>query len=209
MLELLLIRHGQTDWNVGRKVMGMQPVGLNAHGRSQVERMAVALQPSALAAIYASPAQRTLESAEIVAQGRELAVVPHAAFSEVDYGDWINAPFHAFDQLPIFQQYLYAPQTTQIPGGENVCAMQARAVAGIEEIRVAHQDGRIAVVSHSDVIKAIIVHYVGAPLAHWQRYAVDNASCTVLRFSTHQPRLLALNAHPDWQERLSTLRDLY
>jgi 2,3-bisphosphoglycerate-dependent phosphoglycerate mutase len=154
MLELLLIRHGQTDWNVERRVMGMEPIGINATGRAQMEQMAAGLAAVSLDAIIASPAQRTRESADcLVTTSNGLDVTENDAYGEIVYGEWVGRPFRDFDALPAFEQYMYAPSTVQIPGGERLVDTQRRAVEGVERIRTERTDGRVAIVTHADIIK--------------------------------------------------------
>ncbi|MBI2343048.1 MAG: histidine phosphatase family protein [Deltaproteobacteria bacterium] len=199
MFELLLVRHGETDWNARRRVMGMRPIGLNEHGRAQVTALAAALRSIPLEAIYASPAQRTMESAEILADGRVPgAVTPTPAFAEIDYGDWIGEPFTAIEETTAFADYLFRPSTFTIPGGEVVVAVQERAVAGVRQLQERHEAGRILIVTHADIVKAIVTHFLHLSLDHWQLCAVDNASLAVFRLHGARGRLLALNLHPTW-----------
>lgn len=196
MLEIVFVRHGQTDWNVSRRVMGTRPIGLNATGVAQVRAVADVLSPMPVTAIYTSPAKRAQESAAILAEGRNgTPVSDHAAFVEVDYGDWIGLYFSQFEAL-LFNDYLKSPTTFQIPGGESIVGMQRRAVAGVEELRAKFARGRVVIVSHADVIKSMLVHYLDIPLDQWHQFKVDNASLSVLRFEG-RPRCLTLNYHPE------------
>lgn len=199
-LELLLVRHGETPWNVERRVMGMRPIGLTPNGQVQLTQIARALAPVALDAVYTSPAQRTRESADILLAHREAptTLIEHDAFAEVDYGDWIGHPFTAFEGTTAFFDYLLRPSTFQVPGGERLTDMQRRAVAGVESIATRHTPGRVAVVTHADIVKAIVVHYVGAPLDHWHRYWVVNGSVTILRIANGRGRLVGMNLCPVW-----------
>jgi broad specificity phosphatase PhoE len=197
MFEVLLVRHGQTDWNVERRVMGAKPIALNATGHSQVRTVAQLMQQTPLTAIATSPALRTVESAHIIAESHEgLVPVETQAFIEVDYGDWVGKHFSVFEDL-LYNEYMHEPSTFQIPGGESITGMQSRAVAGIEALREAYPTGRCVVVSHADVIKAIYVHYMEVPLDRWHHYKIDNASITALRFEAARVRCLMLNFHPE------------
>lgn len=199
MLDLLIVRHGQTPWNVERRVMGMRPIGLTEVGKEQLSSMAQLLAPIDLDAIYCSPAKRTRESADILAAGRSIPLHEDEAFAEVDYGDWIGEPFTFFEGTPDFYSYIASPSTFQIPGGERILEMQKRVVAGVERIRANHQNGRVVIVTHADIVKSIIVHYLDHSLDYWHRYAVANGSLAALRFSKEDARLLALNLRPDWE----------
>lgn len=193
MLEIILLRHGQTDWNVNRKVMGRQPIPINDVGVAQLAAVADWLAPIAIDALYAGSALRTQQSAGIIAQRRGLPVRTDDAFVEVDYGDWINLPFDAVEPTPAFHDYLFAPRGFTIPGGENIIAMQQRAVAGIDRIRVSHPEGRVVACSHADVIKAILSHYMGLALNNWQHLRIDNASISVLQIVGRSVRMPVMN----------------
>lgn len=198
MFEVLLIRHGQTDWNAGRRVMGRQPIGLNAAGREQVSRLAAAMAESQIVAVYASPTRRTMESAELLLNGHRGATPLHEepGVVEIDYGDWVNLPFEDVEPTPNFTEYIVSPSRMQIPGGERPTAVQERAVAVVERIRQEHGTGRVAVVSHADVIKVVLVHYLGMPLDRWQQFKIDNGSLTWLRFYPGGVRVVGVNWHP-------------
>lgn len=199
MLEVLLVRHGQTDWNRDRRVMGATPIGLNATGQAQIAALAARLRSVSIDAIHASPLRRTRESAALLGAGRDgLMITDTPAFAEIDYGDWVGQPFSAVETTPAFLQYLHQPSTLRIPGGERIVDTQRRAVAGIEQLCAQHPQGRVLVVSHADLIKAIIVHYVGAPLDHWHRYKIDNGSLTVLCVHAGQGVILGLNLQDAW-----------
>ncbi|MBI4237895.1 MAG: histidine phosphatase family protein [Deltaproteobacteria bacterium] len=198
MFEVLLVRHGQTDWNAGRRVMGRQPIGLNATGRAQVAALAGALAECNVVAIYASPTRRTMESAELLLDGHrgDAPLQEDPGLVEIDYGDWVNLPFEAVEPQPSFTEYLVRPSQMQIPGGERPTEVQARAVAAVERMRSAHPSGRVAVVSHADVIKVVLVHYLGMPLDRWQQFKIDNGSLTWLRFYPGGVRVVGVNWHP-------------
>lgn len=193
MLEILLVRHGQTDWNVGRKVMGRQPIPINAVGVAQLAAVAAWLAPVPIDAIVAGSALRTQQSAAIIASPRQLHVSTDDAFVEIDYGHWINKSFEEVEPTKEFHQYLHQPSGFTIPGGEEMHAMRDRAIAGIDRICAGHTTGRVVAVSHADVIKTIVVHYLGIPLNDWQRLCIDNSSISILRVQPGRVRVAAVN----------------
>lgn len=183
MLELWLLRHGETAWNVERRVMGRLPIGLNAQGCAQVKAVRQGCAQVSFDAAHVSPAQRTMETAELLLDGSATPIFPDEAFWEIDYGDWIEQPFPDADSLPMLRDYFEQPETSQIPGGERPIDAQARAVAGVESIRRRYDEGRVLVVSHADVIKATLVHFLQMRLNDWQRLSVRNASLSIVRFA--------------------------
>lgn len=199
MLELLLIRHGQTDWNVERKVMGRNPIPLNTTGRAQARDLAKGLKNIPIHAIYTSPTKRTMQTAQILMKGRDtVPLMQEEGFTEIEYGEWVGHDINQLLPSEQFQAYLKKPSEYAIPGGETVVGAMQRAVAAVEKIRTSHKGQRVAAFSHADVIRAIVVHYLKLPLDEWQGFSIDNASMSVLQFRDEKIRLVTLNCQGDW-----------
>ncbi len=208
MLEVIFVRHGQTAWNVERRVMGMLPIGLTAEGRKQIQATAADLAGVPFAKILTSPAQRTRESAEIIAKKkRGVVIVDTPAFAEINYGDWIDRPFTDIEKTGELQTYFDSPSTYVIPGGERVTDAMQRVIAGVEAIRKHHAHGRIVVVTHADIVKFVLIHYLEFPLDHWQRFRIDNGTATVVRFGEHaRARIVGVNLCSGWGRLLSDIQ---
>jgi len=193
MMNLLLIRHALNDW-ADKKLAGWTPgVSLNAEGCAQVEALVKQLADVPLAAVYSSPLERTMETAQPVADAHGLAVRVREALGEVRYGEWTGRSLEELqkeDLWPIIQVY---PSGARFPGGESLREVQARLVAEIDAIRGAHDKETVAVFSHSDPIKMAVAHYLGLPLDLYQRLSIGPASVTAFAFTRFGPRLLALN----------------
>lgn len=193
MTDLLLIRHATNDW-VGDRLAGWTPgVHLNASGRSQAAALADRLAAWPLSAIYCSPLERAVETAQPVAARRGLEVVIEADVGESRYGDWTGQALKDLAKTPEWLQVQVTPGLARFPNGESLGEMQARSVAAVERLRRLHPSGIVAIFSHADVIKAVTAYYAGLPLDLFQRLVVDTASITWLRFTPHGPRLLRLN----------------
>lgn len=200
-MDLLLVRHGQTDWNPIGRVMGHLDIPINKTGVEQSEHLMEWLKNVELHAIYSSPIKRALQTAQIIAKGKNgLKVIEEQGVAEIDYGEWVGITFEEVGQKfkREHENYRFSPSKMKIPGGERVRDVQKRAVAAIERIRKKHEGERVLVVSHADVIKAILVHYLGFPLDLLQKVGCDNGSLTVYRFGTNWgDRLVALNYFAD------------
>ncbi len=196
MLEILLIRHGATDWNHSRKVMGHLPIPLNRQGRHQADRLQKALRGIELQAVYASPVRRAWETAQRIVKGRRLSLREAWEVAEIDYGRWVGK---YFDELTGERNYLLyhdTPSRARAPGGESVRQVYRRSTRLIEAIRRRHKRGRVAVVSHADVIKAILVKYLELPLDDLLKIRIDNGSVTSLFFNGRRTWILGVNCHP-------------
>jgi len=191
--QLLLIRHGLTDW-VGHRLPGWTPgIHLSEQGRQQAETLAQRLASLPIEAIYASPLERTVETAEAIAAPQGLSVQLRENLGELRIGEWTG---QAIEDLAKKEEWLaiqFYPSGANIPGGETMHEMQARVVAELDAIRKAHPGATVAVVSHADVIKAAVAHYIGLHLDLFQRLSVYPASLTAFRFNKFGPRLVLFN----------------
>jgi len=195
MATLFLIRHATNDW-VGKRLAGWTPgVHLNEEGRRQAAALARRLADVPLTAIYSSPLERAVETAEAIARPQGLTVRILEAVGEVRFGSLEGESLEALSQSELWQAIQFYPSGVRFPGGESVREMQSRVVAGLETLLQRHPapEEIVAVVSHSDVIKAAVAHFIGLPLDLFQRLVISPASVTVITFGKRGPRLLRLN----------------
>ena len=192
-IQLLLIRHGLTDW-VGRRLPGWTPgIHLSEEGRQQAKALAQRLASLPIEAIYASPLERAAETAEAIAAPHGLSVQLREGLGEVRIGEWTGRTIEDLAKTEEWLAIQFYPSGANIPGGETMHEMQARVVAELDAIRKAHAAATVAVVSHADVIKAAVAHYIGLHLDLFQRLVVYPASLTAFRFNKFGPRLVLFN----------------
>ncbi len=207
MLELLLIRHGQTDWNAERRIMGNQPIGLNEIGKSQIQKLSELLKSLPIDLIYSSPLQRTEETSQIVNRGRNLKIEFHPNLREIEYGDWIGKTFQEIRKLPEYVEYYHSPHLPVCNNGESLMGVQQRGVEFIESLRKETKKGRIALVSHADWIKCVLLHYLKIPLSQIYQLRIDNGSVSYLTLGEKQDRVISINHTADF-ERLFIPREI-
>jgi probable phosphoglycerate mutase len=192
-MNLLLIRHAMNDW-VGKKLAGWtQGVHLNKAGHTQADALAQQLKTLPVDAIYSSPLERALETAQPLARVHGLTIQVREGVGELHIGDWTGRTLKELGEeelWPVIQVY---PGGARFPGGESLREAQARIVAELDTIRDAHPDQIAAVVSHSDPIKMAVAHYLGLPLDLFQRLTIAPASVTAFTFTRFGPRLILLN----------------
>ena len=194
MTRLLLIRHGANDSLKENVLVGWTPgVHLNQKGRTQAEALAQRLAPVEIEAVYASPLERTMETAQIVAAPHELPVVVRERLGELFFGRWTGEPLAKLRRRRLWRAVQFAPSTMRFPGGESFCEMQARVVAELDGLQARHPRQTIAVISHADVIKAAVAHYAGLHLDLFQRLVISPASLTVLALGGPVPYLACMN----------------
>lgn len=193
MTQLLLIRHGKTDW-VGDRLAGLTPgIPLNADGRAEAVALAARLSDTRVAAVYASPLDRTRETAEYVARPRGLDVAVLPGVGEVDFGAWTGCKLADLRKDPLWRTVQSRPSAMRFPDGERFIDAQARALAALDGVRVAHPWETVAVVSHADVIKAVVAHYAGTHFDLFQRIAIDTASVSVIHFTPEGASVVLVN----------------
>lgn len=182
---ILLIRHGENDWVKERRLAGWTPgVCLNAAGRQQAAQVGERLTALPLQAVYSSPLERCIETAQAVAEPHGLSVIPLEEVGEVRYGEWEGAFLKELAQKPEWLQVQLHPSRFQFPGGEAMRETQRRMVNCLERLAHEHPQHLIAVVSHADPIKLALAHYLGLHLDQFQRLVVAPASISVLSLSS-------------------------
>ncbi len=182
MTEFLLIRHGANDYTRTHRLAGWTPgVHLNAHGQAQAAAIGQRLAATRIDALYASPLDRTVETAQaILAHHPALSLNLLEAIGEVKCGDWQGQELGKLARRKVWRTVQMAPSRFQFPGGETFRSAQQRAVDALELLRERHARQTVAVVSHSDIIKLVVAHYIGLPLDLFQRIEISTASLTVL-----------------------------
>jgi len=194
----LLMRHGETDWNAAGRVMGRHTIELNAKGRAQVEaaaRFAANIKPDL---IITSPLVRARQSAEIIAAGLGgVTIVEDPDIAEVLYGRWEGLTYHELIDDPYYLEYRKSPIEHPTPGGETIPEVQARGAAAVGRAISAHPGQRILFVSHGDIIRTVLCHFMGLELRYFHRLRVDNAALSALQIAGNFAELKFINVLPD------------
>jgi len=200
MTTFLLIRHALCD-PVGRSIAGRQPgVHLNEAGKQQALALAERLSRVPLAALYAGPLERALETAQAIGSRNGLEIRPAPGFNEVDFGEWTGKTIAELEPLPEWRRFNEFRSGSRIPGGENMAEVLSRSLGELEQLRKRHsQPGTVvAVVSHGDVLRMLVTHALGMPADFIHRIELSPASVTVLEVEDYGPRLLLLNETGSW-----------
>ena len=191
-----LLRHGEHGL-LGRMLAGRMPgVGMTERGRAEIAAQAERLAGEKIAAIYASPLQRTRETAEIVAERLGLPIGFRDDLIELDFGEWTGATFDAIRADPRWPAWSTQRSLATIPGGESMRAVQHRVVAAIVELNERHPHETVVLVSHGDVIRSALVYALGMPLDFYNRIEVGQGSISTVRLDASGIRILALNDRP-------------
>jgi len=193
MTTFLLIRHGHTEW-VGQALAGHLPgIGLSESGKRQSIELRDRLTGVRIDAICSSPLQRTLETAEPLAQQRNLAVEARPGLLEIDFGQWTGKKLSEIEDDPQWKQFNSLRSITRAPGGDLMLEVQRRMTDDIQQLAARFPEGTLAIFSHQDTIKAALLHYLGMPLDHFMRIQIDPVSISVLQVAHWGVRVLQLN----------------
>lgn len=194
MTTFYFVRHGVTS-HTGHRLSGRMPgVHLTDEGRSQAEAVAESLAPVKLSAVYASPIERTMETAQPIAERQNLKVEARRGLVELEFGKWSDKTFKTLRRTklwPVIQQW---PSGARFPEGESMLEVQQRGVREIEVLRDKHPKDKICCVSHADVIKLIVAHYLGVHIDLFQRIEISPASVTIISVGSPWPRVVSVNA---------------
>jgi len=195
MTTLLLIRHGLNDY-VGKRLAGRLPgVHLNEAGRKQAQAIAGLLCKAPVKAIYSSPLERAVETAEPLAQALNLPIQIRPGLMEIDFGEWVGKTGKQMARTKLWKAVQETPSLARFPGGESFAEAQQRISAELSQIAAAHDEKDMLVcVSHSDAIKLAVAHFLGMPLDNFQRLSIDTTSITALILPKEgQPRFWLIN----------------
>jgi probable phosphoglycerate mutase len=190
---LLLIRHAHTD-AAGKRLTGWsRGVHLNERGVREAEALAERLEGIRIDAIYASPLERCRETAAPLARRLGLAVSTRRGLLEVDYGDWTGRLISQVRRTQRWRVVRHTPSQMRFPGGESLVEVQARAVVEVERIVAAHPKDVVAIVTHADVVRLLLAHYLGLHLDGLHRLVADTASVSVIALADGSPRVVKVN----------------
>jgi broad specificity phosphatase PhoE len=196
MTVFYLLRHGEHVLR-GRVLAGRTPgVGLSARGRIEIAAVADRLAEEKIEALYASPLQRTRETAEILSARFDLPIEYRDDLLELDFGEWTGLTFDAVRTDERWRLWSTCRSIATIPGGESMREVQERAVRALFELRQAHRDGTVLIVSHGDVIRAALLFALGMPLDFYSRIEVGLASLSTIHIDNSGIRVHAVNELP-------------
>ncbi|MGO8873921.1 MAG: MSMEG_4193 family putative phosphomutase [Acidimicrobiales bacterium] len=195
---VLLIRHGTTP-TTGKVLPGRAPgLHLSADGEAQAEavadRIAGLTGSGRPVAVYASPLERTAETAKPIARKLGLRVRTERGLLECDFGEWTGARLSSLSKKPEWNQVQRWPSGFRFPGGESFLEMQARMVSAIDALSRRHPGETVVAVSHADPIKAAVAAGAGTQLDLFQRLVVSPCSVSALAYTVAGPHVLCVNS---------------
>ncbi len=192
---VLLVRHGKTP-TTGAVLPGRAP-GLHLADRGREQAEAAADRIAALgnvAAVYASPMERTRQTAAPIAKALGLRVRTAKGLIECDFGDWTGRKLGQLRRLKAWKAVQNTPSTFRFPGGESFTEMQTRITTEIARLVDRHRNETIVAVSHADPIKAAVAHAAGTHLDLFQRFLISPCSVSAVMYTDGGRFVLAINS---------------
>jgi broad specificity phosphatase PhoE len=196
MAEVILVRHGETEWNVAEVFRGRIDIGLNETGLEQAELLAKCLRDIRIDAIYSSPLKRALKTAERIAGYHELNVETTPALVDFDYGEWQGLSRQEVKDRykELYAQWLNHPGQVKIPAGESLDDVRRRVTSVIDKVIAAKYEGSVVLVSHRVVNKVLICALLGLDNSHFWNIRQDTGGMTNF---TYQKERFILTRHND------------
>lgn len=201
MTIVLMVRHGQNDY-IGKRLAGRLPgVHLNNEGQRQAQTLAQALKELPITAIYSSPLERAIETAQPLSEAKSLPVLINQALLEVDFGEWTGMTQQEMESQPLWHTVQKNPSEMRFPGGESFYEAQERLRTGLNEIIMRYDTNEIiACFSHSDAIKLAITSALSISINTFQNLIINPASVSILNLTTKRNDLVCTN----WQPSLAS-----
>jgi probable phosphomutase (TIGR03848 family) len=193
MAVILLVRHAVAE-ETGTRLYGQRRgVHLSVKGREQAAALADRLRHLRLAAVYSSPLERCVETAQPSARALGLDVRLDVALVETDAGQWTGRTFASIGRTRAWRRIRFLPSMARFPGGEALVDVQYRTMRALTAIAERHPRKMVAVFSHGDPIRAALAYCAGAHLDHVQRFEVGAASVSAVALSDGPPQVLRVN----------------
>jgi broad specificity phosphatase PhoE len=190
---LFLIRHA-THGLVDRVLVGrMAGVNLSNEGHEQARRLANRLSGERITALQSSPQTRAHETARPIAERLGLPVEIASAIDELDAGAWTGQPFAVLDRDPLWSLWNTARGSARPPQGESMLELQSRAATYVSGVAAAVPDGRVAMVTHAEVIRALVMNALHMPLDEFHRVEIAPATITTAAIESGDMRVISLN----------------
>ncbi len=185
--EIILARHGETEWNRAEVFRGRTDIDLNETGRKEAELLAQYLGSLKVEAIYASPLRRALQTAEVVSGQHRLKVNIAPGLIDFDYGQWQGlANQEVQDKYKeLYAEWLNHPERVKMPGGESLDDVRERAVVVVDEIIARHKSTAV-LVSHRVVNKVLICALLGLDNSHFWNIRQDTGAITIFAYERGQ-----------------------
>jgi alpha-ribazole phosphatase len=195
MVEIILARHGETEWNASEVFRGRADVALNENGLKQAELLGEYLGQERIDLIYSSPLQRAVKTAEAIARPQSIDVNIAPNLIDIDCGKWQGLSLREVkEKYPeIYQDWLDTPEQVRIPGGESLEDVRSRVVPFVEDVVMRCGKGRVVLVSHRAVNKVLICTLLRLDNSFFWNFKLDTGGITRFNYDVDGIILISHN----------------
>jgi len=208
-MRLIVVRHGETEWNKMKRVQGMTNTPLSQQGQRQARLVARRLRNLRISAIFASPLDRAKSTANAIGAACRIPVTVDESLREINFGEWEGCTFEEIgakdpEMLAVWNA---TPHLCAPPNGETLMQVAERSAAFVERVKNLYENGTVVAVSHSVPCKAMTALCLGLPLARIHSLRLDNASVTIFDYYQDRSVLRSFNdtnhlmEDPAWRRR--------
>lgn len=195
MSRIVLVRHGQTEWNRVERFRGLADLDLNELGRRQAKAVAEKVAQWSVVAVYSSPLRRAATTAQIIGKrvGLEVKLLP--GLIDINFGEWQGlSPEEAMAKDgSLYSLWLKSPHLVRFPGGESLEQVRDRAVVAVNDLMTAHSKGTIVLVSHKVVCQLLLLHFLDLDSSHFWQVTQDVSAINLFEVNDGRPVALLLN----------------
>jgi phosphoserine phosphatase len=197
MLELIIIRHGETAWNTGDVFRGRVQIPLSENGLKQADLLGEYLGRKKINAVYCSPLERAVQTAQSLAKKQNLDVQPLEELNDLDFGEWEGLPVKEVKvrYKDTYDFWLKRPDIAVVPGGETLENARKRVMNALDNILAIHKEGAIAIVTHRVITKVLECALLGLDNSHF--WNIDQDTCGVTTFLYYGEKFFVLKHHND------------
>lgn len=195
MRKLYLVRHGESEWNILKKVQGQKNVNLTKKGEKQAEKIANRLDSENIDIIYSSDLKRAFETAKTIGNKLKLDVNLDKSFREINFGIWEGIPTKELSDKYCEEHLLWMkePHKLKLEGAETLGELQNRTIKGINRISKLNPSKNILIVSHSAAIKTIILGLLDMDIRYYSKMSLNNVSLSIIEFRDYNNVLKLFN----------------
>jgi len=194
-MRLILVRHGETDWNREYRVQGHSDIPLNEAGRAQAEAIARALKDKSVEVIYTSPQQRALGTAQAINRFHQVDLIALDGLKELDVGDLdgLHSPDMKTKYPDFFQIWTTDATSTRPPGGESLPELQDRVWGSVQSILEENHPDSVIIVSHFFALLTLLCKVLDLSLSEFRRLSISVGSISILELTEDKVKLVSFN----------------
>lgn len=195
LIQVVVIRHGRTEWNRIERFRGRADIDLDEMGKRQAEATAKRAAELGISEIYASPLRRTMTTARIISEQLSLTVQPLPGIMDIDFGEWqgLTPEEAAARDGNLYMLWREHPHMMTFPSGESLADVSSRASRAVEDVLEQADNKTIAVVSHKVVCQLLILHFIALDNSHFWQIGQDVAALNLFDIRDGVPSAVVLN----------------